>query len=219
MIQFTTLPIRTWLNRVGQNPFNSDILEYIEGLRAVGMILDLEYGPWIAGGCLEALASGRNLEKRDIDIFYARHNERHHNFFDLNNVLEAPGYEFNNTFWESYAGEHSDTRKVVLNGKPLHIQRINKTYYNSAANIFGDFDFTVCQIATDGKNVFTTEQAIKDLKSKTLRITRLKTESNTLPRIVKYTMDYGYTLAPGHLQRIHEIIKGREHAYSKGSNS
>lgn len=211
--------MRDFLSEVGQSSFSSDILGYIEGLKAVGMKLDLETGPWIAGGCLEALASGRDLGNRDIDIFYSRHSDLHKTFFDVDTVLSSPGYEFNNTFWEKSQGQNSDTRKVLLNGKAFLIQRINKKYYNSPANILGDFDFTVCQIVTDGEQVVTTEQTVRDLKTKTLRFPRLKQETNTLPRFVKYTMEYGYTPAPGELQRMHEIIKGRENMYSRGKNS
>lgn len=152
------------------------VANYIENL-------NIDNGPWIAGGAVRNILMGNPLNCSDIDIF-------------------NPDVETYNRTTLNIKGAITRTIDGMVEmsiidrnmNKNYHIQSI---YFKPHANIetlLNSFDFTVSQFATDGKYLITTEQALDDLTNKTIRY--IKTGDFHLHkayyRMAKYC-SYGFT--------------------------
>jgi len=69
------------------------------------------------------------------------------------------------------------------------VQLIKREFYETPESIIDDFDITVCQIATDGKRIWTSEHFARDVAHKRLRFNKLS--AGSAKRLVKYWV-YGY---------------------------
>ena len=151
--------------------------------------VNIKTGPWIAGGCARRLLQGKSLEEADIDLFFK-----------------------NTASWNEFCDhiEKQDIELVVktdraktfkING--IQVQCINRRHYLSLEEVFKDFDFSVCQIATDGNQLACTAQAHKDIMDNVLRpAPNGKTAKRTLvPRMIKYT-GYGFKPEPGFFELV-----------------
>lgn len=49
---------------------NLEIINIINGIISLGVELNLDRGPWVAGGCLQRCFCNQPLENSDIDIFF-----------------------------------------------------------------------------------------------------------------------------------------------------
>jgi hypothetical protein len=72
------------------------------------------------------------------------------------------------------------------------IQLIHKYFVNNVNDLWSKFDFTVCQIFTDGENILCNDETVDDLHKNYLRISNdVYDIDNSLLRISKYcSLDY-----------------------------
>lgn len=143
--------------------------------------LDIQAGPWIAGGAAISLYTKQVIN--DIDV-YVTHRQQQ---LDLEQL-------FVDKHSITYESENALSAKVeLIPGERHKVQLIRKGLYKKIEDVFETFDFSVCQIATDGKgNFVATPQALADLGTKRLRVTHFNPD-NFMPRWAKYTM-YGFEL-------------------------
>lgn len=149
--------------------------------------IDIEKGPWIAGGSARRLLQGEGLASGDIDIFF-------------------PNY----ASWEFFS-KHLSSYEIIVKTKKattfliegMKVQIIRRAFYKDLISVFKDFDFTVCQIATDGKNIACTKQSHLDIVDQILRLATQGTISkHTLVQRMSKYVNYGFLPELG----LYEII-------------
>jgi len=172
-------------------------------------------GAWIAGGAARCLFLGSPLN--DIDVWYPSEKLWQHSVQNINRYRVSSPYETDNattvTVSSDWSKEATETTPLVdgantdwvglLKGitsvfsdntiNEYKVQMIKKKYYTCIEEIFNDFDFSVCKVATDGQGQFTfDEQALEDIAHQRLRCTRYSPEG-FLTRFIKYNI-YGYKM-------------------------
>ena len=168
---------------------------------------NISHGPWIAGGAPLKWYNGESVfaGHADVDVFCSNPSQ----FFGLKTVLN------NNHFTVIHESDNAITFRGHVgpqghafvsfgpSEKPwskygftepisyryCQIQLIRRKYYGTAKDVIDDFDFSVCQIATDGKNTIFGEHTEEDIKNKVFRQTCYNT--HILKRAIKY-ITYGY---------------------------
>lgn len=143
--------------------------------------LDIETGPWIAGGAVRKSYLGQSIENSDLDIWFANPEQ----FNQAKQQVIALGAS------EAYSTDNAVSYKFYQGMTSYTIQLIRRRYFKSAQEIINGFDFTVCQLATDGQRLIAGENTILDIKNRTLRLAQPCLPEHIVPRIVKYIV-YGY---------------------------
>lgn len=131
---------------------------------------------WIAGGAIRQWFCGE--PKSDIDVFGV--NEESLQRFITTKLTGAKKLtEQNHLSSFSYQGQL--------------VQVIKYNYYNSINELFDSFDFSLCQFAWDGNDVYSTQNAIISVLRKHLRVHKIdkKHASDSLRRAFKY-QEKGY---------------------------
>jgi hypothetical protein len=139
---------------------------------------DAETGPWIAGGAARRLYEGKALDQGDVDIFFQSYDQY---------KLTKAAFAGQEVVFES---KRATSYKIA----GLKVQLINRRYYKDNVEVLKDFDFSVTQFITDGKRIYTTEEARNDHAAKRLRyatVGRVE-EHSMLKRMIKYS-NYGFT--------------------------
>lgn len=204
---------------------DSDVLKKINWLRRSAKIeFDIEGGPWIAGGSVLKLAEGLPLGFRDIDIFFPseeRFNRYREQLDKLADSEEAKLHREKKSASRSpYSREPIEdkifrtSKAYTYNLEKVQAQIIRRCYYDNAYELLGDFDFTICMFATDGKNIAYFPQGLEDAKNKSLRIHRIHRESILIKRFYKYLAN-GYTPLPGEVRLLHEVVREDPAKYAK----
>lgn len=144
--------------------------------------LDLKKGPWLAGGACRRILQSENLEGGDIDIFFSSRNSRK---------------EFEEAL-SRFEILHKSNMATSYKVDNLIVQTIKRELYLTLEDVFRDFDFSACQIASDGKWLAGTPQAIRDIKTRTLRFApQGKVSKGTvITRMAKY-LNHGFIPEPG----------------------
>lgn len=143
--------------------------------------LDIENGPWLAGGAVRKSYLGQSIENSDLDIWFASSEQ----FEKAKKQVIALGAS------EAYSTDNAISYKFYEGFKSYTIQLIRRRFFKSASEIINGFDFTVCQLATDGARLIVGEHTIRDIKTRTLRLAQYQLPEHIVPRIIKY-MVYGY---------------------------
>lgn len=168
---------------------------------------NMQHGPWIAGGACINWFRGREVELNDIDVYCADAQQRS---LVIKNLRQYG-------FWENISTENaitlnknSDIRvvqydaidesisaniplKIEQTGKDFKTQIICKQFFSSPQEIIDTFDFSVCQIVTDGFEIFTGIHTLKDLQNNILRIEH--PSPALFKRLTKY-IAYGFNPLP-----------------------
>jgi hypothetical protein len=119
--------------------------------------LNMETGPWLAGGSIHRLFAGMDEKfNYDIDIFCADHQQ----------VKQM-----------QYVGQSLKAKHKI--------QVITDRYFQSAQQLIDDFDFTIVQFASDGRRVLCAENSLNDIEHKRLRLNE-KSEIRAAYRLSKY---------------------------------
>jgi len=143
---------------------------------------DWEKGPWVAGGCIRRLLMDQDPFASDVDVFFASETQkdewvetvkRRHPMASVssreNNVTidipELPG----------------------LGLKSLKLQAIHIAYYSTPQAVIDSFDYTICQLVTDGHRLETGEFTLWDLARKRLVLHKMEHAVATMRRMIKYT--------------------------------
>jgi len=158
--------------------FETEILRYLD--------TNIETGPWLAGSMARKLYQGEDTGLSDWDIWVKDKEQELEVTSKLANLLGCV---------VSFQSNNADTYTHAPHGKEDNhkIQLIKCKYFDTPEAIIDNFDFTVCQIATDGKNFIFGENTKHDLEHKILRHTaREKPDTEgIIGRMIKYIV-YGY---------------------------
>jgi hypothetical protein len=152
--------------------------------------LDIEQGPWLAGGAVLTWLSGHPVGDSDFDIF----------FKDLRQFDEMFGRLMRNHASIIYTSENALTLHLTIDDDLKRIQLIRKSYFDSAKDVIDHFDFTICQLVTDGYQVIGADHTFEHLKEKRI-VSVGPAKRSVVKRIVKY-VSYGYTVDQTLMQSI-----------------
>ena len=145
-------------------------------------------GPWLAGGAVRKSFLGQTIENSDWDIWLSSHTQFAHAEKKLANIGATVVHRSQNSITFKYSG-HS-----VYDASQT-IQLVKKRYYSSPEEIINNFDFTVCQLVTDGRSMVMGEKTLHDLNRRLIRHTSTTLAKNVINRMVKYIV-YGYQPTP-----------------------
>ena len=212
---------------------SSNLLEKIDQLNSnLGIRFDIHRGPWLAGGSVLKFAEGRYIGKRDLDVFFSSSEQFAAVKKQLDDVAKSEELkkleeDVNATFSCQYGVLHQrsfakrniyESAAAYTYSLNIHeIQIIRRRYYCNFHQLLGDFDFTVCMFATDGRYIAYHPQALQDMKTKTLRLHRVHKDSVLVKRFYKYIAN-GYTPAPGESRLMHEIVREEPNRYAVSSS-
>jgi hypothetical protein len=173
-------------------------------IKAIAQIvggLDLNNGPWIAGGCARRLWYGLTWKYHDVDVFFPTQSSFDAACLRLNNhITKIEPHGSNELRLEAsqrenpYVTEHARTYQIQIGRVSPNIatvQAVCKTWHGSMDAIFNGFDMTVCKFATDGTTLVAAQDAIRDCDANILRSNRELDRSPGASRIVKYSI-YGF---------------------------
>lgn len=173
--------------------------------------LDGFAGPWVAGGAARCIALGEDLPaKADIDVFFR--GLRQEFPAAANQMLgDMIGRGCSVTMREeTKAGTINLLTRTQLQphlNYDVRFQLIASFMSNTIQELLAGFDFTCSQVATDGRTVWTTEDALFDMRSRTLRPVH-PTGSIRVERYIKH-INRGFHPVDGLFERValktHEI--------------
>lgn len=161
-----------------------------------------ENGPWVAGGSVRRLISGSDPLGSDIDVFFAYEQQKDDFLARVTKdfkVLSSFSNELNTTLTLEMpiatsvdAFGDSKLEKTIV----VKLQAIHVDYYEGPAAIIDSFDYTICQLVTDGKQMLVGPYTLFDIGRKRLALHRLTYAVATMRRMVKYTQQ-GFYACPG----------------------
>jgi hypothetical protein len=178
--------------------------------------LDMDTGPWIAGGSVRKAIMNEMYEGGDIDIFVPSQSV----FFDLEKRFRAELGAPHTSTSASTIGSVMKTATLIyqfcekskyeafpgfcnfeLDGIGIPVQVIYFKTYSSAKEMIDSFDFTLCGAVTDGKNWIADARMQEDARDGVLRFSREGHFGGSVARVAKYTLkSAGYRPAPGLLR-------------------
>jgi hypothetical protein len=169
--------------------------------------LNIEQGPWVAGGAVRRLLSD-DFGAGDIDIFLP---ERLCGFWNDQKCNLTPLVDrIDNIFHEQIT---SRTAKKNLNeyvfglnkpfnpNKIIKVQVVHKNRFDSIEALLSDFDFTICMAATDGWRWVAYEQIMSDIERRQFGIQSVQRRGMEIRRMIKYC-NFGLTPKPGVLSSV-----------------
>lgn len=139
-------------------------------------------GPWLAGGAVRRIYQGKSLQEADIDIFTANKSQQ----MKFQDHLKQVG----KLVHESSAAK---SYEVPVDGITFKVQLIHRNQYDNCIQLMKDFDFTVCQLVSDGSNIAYADGALEDINEGKLRfaVEGRVTPKNMARRAMKYLL-YGF---------------------------
>lgn len=171
-----------------------------EGVKAILDLLpplDLEAGPWLAGGLLRRALKKQPLDS-DVDLFFRSEEQ-------------LKGYQLALQAKNAVEIGNRDTvltLRVPLNTtetcKAIKVQLI-RLYQPDLASVLDQFDFTICQFGTDGRTLLVGTYTLWDTARGRLALHRLSFGVSTLRRMFKYQQQ-GFYACPGTCQELLERI-------------
>lgn len=155
-------------SRLGADDFELNTV--IEALPQIGG------GVWLAGGAVRDTLSGTALSS-DIDLFF-KNSEL---FKVYRKKLEDMGAVLKRST------DSHKTFTLTIEEKEYEIQLIHIAYHPSVEALLDSFDFTICQFATDGKNLYSGDYSLFDLARKRIAIHKITFGVSSMRRLIKYT--------------------------------
>lgn len=154
--------------------------------------LDIEKGPWLAGGAVLKSYLGQPMGLSDLDIWFANRAQ----FEQVQKLVSDLGCS------RVYSTENADSYKYYsLDLGTYSIQLIKRKFFDKPEQIINQFDFTVCQLVTDGIRTIVGPTTIPDIRARRLQLSRGLVAESVIPRMIKY-MVYGYRPTPELLEEI-----------------
>lgn len=155
---------------VDHDPFCGKLCNYLE--------LDMENGPWLAGGAVRKLYFKEMIGNSDWDIWFSSMNQYQNTLSKIENLRIA---DLKHT--------SSNAKTFQLDGHK--VQLINRNFYPSVQELLNSFDMTICQFATDGAKFKVGDESIQDCQNKIIRIRKNIINPGIMKRITKYIV-YGF---------------------------
>lgn len=162
----------------------------LEGKRISNYLeLDINNGPFLAGGAVRKCFLMENIGNSDWDIF----------FKDIDQFNKYASKLATETKAQLLCSSDNALTYVIEGNK---IQLVKRKFYNNYQEIIDDFDFTICQFVTDGNVIKVGEYSIVDSKHKIINNTRhVLDRPGIMGRLVKYIV-YGYSPTNEFLKQI-----------------
>jgi hypothetical protein len=179
-IKYTLLD---FLKRSFDNAEKSELFTVMDKLP---LKFDLEKGPWVAGGALRRLVQGQGLGDSDVDIFF--HDQEQ--FKLAQSEMEREKVKISRT------SETATEYRFTIDEDTYRIQFIHVSYYETATALLDSFDFTLCQLATDGEDLLVGEHTLWDISRKKIAVHKLTYSVASFRRLMKYCSQ-GYTACTG----------------------
>lgn len=165
-------------------------------------------GGYIAGGyLLYIIAHQPGAVPHDIDVYFRSKVD------NINGVVNYFKSVFNGDY--DIAPRMEETGNVLLmiyrsnNGRPSQIKygdiHLIFSHYGEMKEVVDNFDFTVCQIGYDFKNVYFGEKTKEDIRNNSLVLSSIHNPEKLYYRIVKYE-NKGFT-PTDHTSFIKELFK------------
>jgi len=155
---------------------------------------DIDFGPWIAGGAALQWYQKQPVGLGDIDVFCRNEQQ-------ATELLDRLSRESDCIV--RYRTENAVTIEMrCTNPKQpdWRIQVIRARYYESVESVIDNFDITVCQIGTAGREWILGDSTALDLKHRVLRMIPPLREG-AVKRLLKY-WTYGYEPVEGLVEAI-----------------
>lgn len=140
----------------------------VEIIREALPFLNMENGPWIAGGAVRRIYEGNGLRFSDIDVFFPNEDMQLWAVKLFNSRMSTKQGWSSVQVVDRVLGPMSATFYILYEDQKVPIQFISKKYFPSMEAILNDFDFTLCMWGTDGQKMVYDERAPRDLASKSL---------------------------------------------------
>jgi hypothetical protein len=158
-------------------------------------------GVWIAGGAIRKTILGEALNT-DIDFFF-----RSREAFEwFKNELVALGATLegktdHQETYEYYSPNLDETFKLQL---------ITIDFYENVLELLDSFDFTICQFAYDGVDLYCGKYSLWDLSRKRLAIHKITYAIPSLRRIIKYSKQGFYACSGFLTEFLNEVVNNPE---------
>jgi len=194
----------------------TSIVAHIEHLlgslqRQTAVEFSLENGPWLGGGCLRQAVEGKSCET-DFDIFFKnadQHEIFQHRMIEGSGVDEIADNIFpvlfpvlrlkdnKRLFTKTLETSHVTNFDFTEDKNKYNIQLIHGDFFHdSVEHLLDSFDYTICQLATDGETIIVGDYTLLDIANKKLAVHKLTFPAASLSRAVKYG-SYGYKMCNG----------------------
>lgn len=131
-----------------------------------------KYDAYVAGGAALAWYQHKSAAYRDIDVWFTKLDNFHRMNEDFR-LKDSPRFET----------ENAVTYRMIDHNNVYKVQLI-KLHTGTTEEILNKFDFSICQVATDGSSWFLGEHFVQDLKDKRLRV--LRHHPKIIRRLLKY---------------------------------
>ncbi|MBX9699948.1 MAG: hypothetical protein K2X74_10965 [Acetobacteraceae bacterium] len=199
--------MRSILVKQINDPIISKLLDHIKKP-------NISYGPWIAGGAARMLWFDKPWHEHDIDFFFPTvkmfdkikkkldklvltKSERKKNKTNVEKLLsKIRGQDiFEATTTESskrHVTPNACTYTLTFDKTEIKAQIINRQFYQTVDDVWNDFDFRVCNFATDGKILIADANGIEDCKNQVLICNEPLTRRIDVKRTIKYSL-YGFS--------------------------
>ncbi len=169
----------------------------LQTIAALHKFLDYENGPWIAGGSLRRLLDGEDsgpYGSFDIDVFCGKNtcHKKVAAIVEFSNALLAKRAKARVSIDSLSLPllQHLADKFAFENEDDQPIQVTHRPELATITELLEDFDFTVCQFATDGEYIYYPEQALRDLTTGVLAVNP-KSRIKTPTRFLRYCL-YGF---------------------------
>lgn len=164
--------------------FGRQIAEYLN--------LNMDHGPWLAGGAVRKIYLNESIEGSDWDFWFKSPEQFKMTEQKIKDLGASVSYISDNAVSFKYYADDGATQ---------NLQIVKTRFFDNAQQVIDQFDFSVCQLATDGNTTIIGHNTARDLRSKTLRLSKSELPAYIMPRLVKY-MVYGYRPCPALLAQI-----------------
>jgi len=143
--------------------------------------LSMDGGPWLAGGAVRKVLLGQTIGQSDWDIWFKSAEQ----FSRAETLMHQLGASV------AHSSENAISFKCEYDGTFHNVQLIRRRYFERPEQVIGQFDFTICQLLTDGNTILMGDDTALDLDSKTIRLGSSPMQNYVISRLIKY-MVYGY---------------------------
>jgi hypothetical protein len=174
-------------------------------IRSISHLLDMENGPWVAGGCIRRILCRADKDDYDIDVFFRDEAQLKAVSGEMRRIEKRVRGESEpaaETVWSAFgfkmapASQCNDADKATglmyeRSNTMVPLQLISKYYFPTITALVEDFDFTICQMVTDGYTVHCPHRSINDLYERRLRISPTSSGVRHVARALRY-FTYGF---------------------------
>lgn len=150
---------------------------------------------WIAGGAVRSLLTNQPITT-DVDFFF-KNQEAYDRFKEQAQTL--------NSYTVVADTEHCLTFMAWIDEKKYKIQAIKIDFYDDVAECLDTFDFTICQLAIQGGQLYAAPYTLWDLARRRLVIHKITYGVASVRRLLKYGQQ-GFKACSGCLQQLLEEI-------------